>query len=258
MSEMMTELLTRDEETDLVEAARRGDDRARQTLIEKNIGLCWKVARNAPRPRWMDAEDLAYEGVLGLDHAIDRFDTQRGTKFSTYAMWWVRQAIQRKLEKTTYCLYTPTYIYDRIGRLGKARRSLHCRLQREPTLEEIAKESGYTREQILEVRPLELTTQSLEAECEEDGNLSLADQVADERDYAGLVEQAIWLKQCLDVLPEELREVLTLRYGLGDTPTMTLREVAKLKNVSRETIRKQEEKALSIMRAHVEGREDEL
>jgi RNA polymerase primary sigma factor len=251
----MPELLTQDEETDLITAAQNGDQKAREILIERNLGLCGQWAKKFPRPSWMDFEDLVNEGIPGLDTAIRKFDVRKGLKFSTYASWWVRQAMQRTIEHTLHTLHTPTYIYDRIGKVQKAKRRLRQRLGRNATLLEICDETELTAAQVNEALFAASPVMSLDDTRGEDDEMCLANLIKDQTDYTGQVDQTVWIKQCLDALPERLREIIILRYGLDGSPALTLKEIARRLKMSHEGIRRREEKALRIMRAHIEGKE---
>lgn len=251
----MAALLTKDQEKDLILKAQAGDDHAVWSLIESNMGLCRRWAAKSPRPRWMDLEDLVNEGVIGLKRAIELFKVDKGFAFSTYAVHWIRQAIQRKVEGNYYDVYTPTHIFDRIGKIDRARKTLHNQLGREPTMEEVSAHTGISREHIVEADRLAIPAVSLDELYGDNEDLCLGDIVTDDKDYAGDVDKKLWVADLIDVLPDRLKEVITLRYGLNRQPEMTLADIARMKGCSRELIRQLETKALKRLRKELEARE---
>ena len=233
-------LLTAAQEVTLAKRIERGDLDAKQTMIQSNLRLVISIAKNY-RNQGLPFLDLIQEGTLGLIRAVEKFDWRRGFKFSTYATWWIRQAVARALADKARTIRMPVHIVERLQKMNRADRTLWTVLGREPTLEEIADEANLTLQQVIEVRAAARASASLDAPVGETGDAVLGDFVAgsdllpEEEVELELRSQA--LRAALGSLPEREREVVTLRYGLGGTEPKTLEEIGRRLGLTRERVR---------------------
>jgi RNA polymerase sigma factor (sigma-70 family) len=256
----VTARLSKEEERQLISRAQRGDLEARNTLIEKNIGLCWEWAHRSHLPRGIEREDLVQEGVKGLIRAIELFDLSKPWRFSTYGLVWIRQAIGRFLEKNSYDLNVSNQAYERLGTIEKMVQRYLDQLGREPTNEEIAAEMQLPLADIDLLDPMRLVPLSMDQTTnrghdDAPGSVTFVGElIPDEYQFEEEIERDIWLGQCLDELDPVLRQVLEARFGLNDTPIRTLRQLGKEMGRSGETIRLWEGQALDKLRAMLEGR----
>jgi RNA polymerase primary sigma factor len=241
-------LLTRSQEVSLSRKARSGDRRARQRLIEKNLRLVISVAKRY-RGMGLPFEDLIQEGNIGLMKAVEKFDPERGFRFSTHATWWIRQAVQRAVADKGRTVRIPAHMGEKLRRLARTRGELASELGREPTDEELAGTLGWTEEEArfaMRVSP-DATSLNRPVSAEE-GASELRELVGDERASRvaeEVVEEAemALLFEALERLPERVRHVLVRRYGLdGDEPA-TLRELAEELGISRERVRQLQREA---------------
>ena len=248
-------LLTAAEEVELAKRFERGDQEAKNRMIESNLRL---VVANAKRYRGLGLPflDLIQEGMLGLIRAVEKFDYRRGFKFSTYATWWIRQAMQRGLQHHSRTIRIPVHIGQELTRLRAAERKLGSELGREPTTEELAKQLEMDPHQIDELRAAERIPVSLEAPVGAEGDTELGsllpfdgpsplDQVAVE-----LEEESV--RRALERLDEPARQVIQLRFGIGGGDPLTLREVASRLGLSAEGVRKLERRALRRLAAEAD------
>jgi RNA polymerase primary sigma factor len=240
-------LLTAAEEVDLAKRIERGDQAAKDRMIEANLRL---VVSNAKRYRGAGLPflDLIQEGILGLIRAVEKFDYRRGFKFSTYATWWIRQAMQRGLQHQARTIRIPVHIGQELSRLRAAERKLGAELGRDPTDAELATALGIDPAHLDELRAAERVPVSLETPVGGDGEAELGQLLAAEGP-SPLEEVAVELEEesirrALKRLDDTARRVIELRFGLGGREPMTLREVAKIMDLSAEGVRKLERRAL--------------
>jgi RNA polymerase primary sigma factor len=233
-------LLTAAQEVALAKRVERGDLEAKQVMIQANLRLVVSIAKNY-RNQGLPFLDLIQEGTLGLIRAVEKFDWRRGFKFSTYATWWIRQAVARALADKARTIRMPVHIVERLQKMNRAERSLWTVLGREPTLDEIAEEANLTSQQVHEVRAAARASSSLDAPIGEAEDAVLGDFVAadellhEERVELELRSQA--LQAALASLPERELEVVTMRYGLGGTEPKTLEEIGRRLGLTRERVR---------------------
>jgi RNA polymerase primary sigma factor len=240
-------LLTAAQEVELAKRIERGDAAAKQRMIQSNLRLVVSIAKNY-RNQGLPFLDLIQEGTLGLIRAVEKFDWRRGFKFSTYATWWIRQAVARALADKARTIRMPVHIVERLHKMNRAERHLWTLLGREPTLEEIASEANLPLEQAKEVRAAPRAT-SLDAPIGDDEDAVLGDFVAGEGPLPeDLVEDSLrsqTLAESLRALPDRHRSVLILRYGLDNADPRTLEEIGKRLGITRERVRQIEVEALA-------------
>jgi RNA polymerase primary sigma factor len=233
-------LLTAAQEVALAKRIERGDELAKAEMIQSNLRLVVSIAKNY-RNQGLPFLDLIQEGTLGLIRAVEKFDWRRGFKFSTYATWWIRQAVARALADKARTIRMPVHIVERLQKINRAERSLWTQLGREPTLEEIADEASLAPQQVLEVRAAARTSTSLDAPIGDTEDAVLGDFVAgtdplpEETVETHLRKQA--LRQALGALPPREREVVTLRYGIDGNEPRTLEEIGRRLGLTRERVR---------------------
>ncbi|HYY75342.1 MAG TPA: sigma-70 family RNA polymerase sigma factor [Gaiellaceae bacterium] len=245
-------LLTATEERELARRKDEGDEWAKRRLIECNLRLVMSITRNYVNAG-VPLLDLIQEGNLGLIRAVEKFDYRMGYKLSTYATWWIRQAVTRAIADQGRTIRLPVHVVDQVRRVMRARRVLTQRLNRDPLPEEIAKESGFDLKRVNELLDLVEDPVSLETPVG-DGDSMYGDMIEDlnsEQPDTVLAEllRGVELQTALAGLNERMRHVLELRFGLGGQPPKTLEEVGAELGVTRERVRQLESRALRELQA---------
>src|ERR671915_443668 len=243
-------LLTAQEEVDLAKRIERGDLDAKQKMVESNLRLVVSIARNY-RNQGLPFLDLIQEGTLGLVRAAEKFDFRKGFKFSTYATWWIRQAIARALADKARTIRIPVHVVEKLNKIGRAERKLVTEFGREPTPDEIADVTGIEPEEVDSIKRSAQAPVSLEKPVGDEEESEFGQFIAYERAAEILTKEA--LREALENLSYRERRVLELRYGLGGEHPRTLDEVGRTFNVTRERIRQIENQSLKKLQSLAEA-----
>ena len=254
-------LLTHDEEIDLGRRARKGDETARAKLIEKNLRLVIPVAKKY-RGKGLPFGDLIQEGNIGLMRAADKFDPEKGFRFSTYATWWIRQAIQRAVADKGRTIRVPVHMGEKIRKMARTYNELSAELEREPTDEEVAERLGWGVDRVKDVKSAIPDATSLNQPLSsEEGSSQLGDLLEDEREseMASEVVEELEIRHLIGAverLPERQRRVLIRRYGLDGEKPARLADLSEELGVSPERIRQLQREAEQSLRDEGEYRQE--
>jgi RNA polymerase primary sigma factor len=252
-------LLTPAEEIVLAKRIKRGDKSAREHMIKANLRLVVKIARDYEN-LGLPLLDLINEGNIGLMKGVERFDPKKGAKLSTYASWWIKQAIKRALANQSKTIRLPVHVVDKVAHIRRAEMRLREVLDREPTDEEVASELGLDAKRVRRYRQASRAPVSLDAPIGDDENDRVSEVVADPNaalpsEQLAYESDTALAQEILATLPEREREILAMRFGLNDGKERTLEEVGERFGVTRERIRQIQEQALKTIRKTMEKRD---
>ncbi len=248
------DLLTHPEEVDLSTRAKDGDRSARERLIEKNLRLVVSVAKKY-RGYGLPFEDLIQEGNIGLMKAVEKFDPDRGFRFSTYATWWIRQAVQRAVADKGRTIRVPVHMTEKIRKMARSYNELSAEFDRNPNDEEVAERLGWTVDEVRDVKDAMPDATSLNQPLSQERDASeLGEFVEDERasDTAGQVMREMetaHLKEAIERLPDRARYVLVRRYGLDEQASATLAQLSEELGISRERVRQLQREAEQMLKS---------
>jgi RNA polymerase primary sigma factor len=250
-------LLTAAEEVALAKRVERGDPAAKERMINSNLRLVVSIAKRY-QGHGVPLGDLIQEGVIGLNRAVEKFDWRRGFKFSTYATWWIRQAVQRAVANQARTIRVPVHVHERRQKLGRTNQKLELKLGRDATNEELAEATGLSLEHVVEALDVADASVSLNQAIGSDGDSELADLFADDAaadpaEEAGLALQHARVRAAVEKLPERERRIIEFRYGLADGEVWSLEAIGKELGLTRERIRQLERNALEQLEGVLGG-----
>jgi RNA polymerase primary sigma factor len=252
-----TRLLTAQEEVELAIRIERGDDAARERMIESNLRLVVKIAKRYVN-RGLQFMDLIEEGNVGLIKAVERFQASKGCRFSTYATWWIRQSIERALTNQVRTIRLPVHVSDDVERLNRSAENLQRRLSRPPSDEEMAEETGFTAAYVQRLQSIRRRIYSIDQALDLDGDFTLQDKLEDptSKDPVDTIHKdkmREYVLRKLTDLTERERRILAMRFGLEDEEGMTLEKIGREFGVTRERIRQIQVEALEKLRDALES-----
>ncbi|MBN2374010.1 sigma-70 family RNA polymerase sigma factor [bacterium] len=245
-------LLSREEEKNLARRIAEGDEKARSDLIEANLRLVVSIAKKYIN-NGLPFMDLVQEGNIGLIKAVEKFDFKRGCKFSTYAIWWIRQAITRALADKARIIRIPVHTLDAIKAMLKVYQRLQQDMKKDPNLRDIAVKMGLNDQKIHELWGVIKTPISVETPVDMDGNFNISDYIEDKKTLSPMervIKQNLseMIQFVLDTLSEREKKIIEMRYGIGSNKEKTLEEIGEYFHLTRERIRQIEEKALQRLK----------
>lgn len=244
------DLLTQQEEVELAQRIEQGDQAAREHLINANLRLVVSVARKY-QGRGLPLDDLIEEGNIGLMRAVEKFDYRRGFKFSTYATWWIRQAITRSIDEQSRTIRVPVHLSEDARLIKKTMNMLSIKLDHRPTVEDVAQELGWDVRKVERTIQAVLSVKSLDAPYGESENDTIGNLIPDENDTAEHAEKNVLREQMIEMiktLDEREQRIIRLRYGLENGRERTLEEIGNALNITRERVRQIEAGALRKLR----------